>query len=294
MKRVFFLLLSITLTSAAKAADVSVTLLWETDRVELKTEMERQLEGLLGAMNKASDDTKAKLELTGLKINQETKDRLGMLWEHFSVNTLDDEIVTRCIERKASGEVRDYSIRSVGVLLVPKAEYKGDSLEMLVVRFSPDGMISDICFEANDHQYEKVLLNTLSDDDFYNRATMVAYCEKLKMAYYAKDMSWIRSMFDNPFRYDNNLDYLKNLERAFKSSGAISITIENSEIMQSRTSRDYYGFSFDVKWQNNHYQDCHTFFMFFDFRNPIHPMVHYTAILPEGSPVMSVDDFPLK
>ena len=100
-------------------------------------------------------------------------------------------------------------------------------------------------------------------------------------------------MFNGLLHHDNNLDYLKNLERVFKSSGAISITIENSKIMQSRTSRDYYGFSFDVKWQSNHYQDSHTFFMFFDFRNPIHPMVHYTAILPEGSPVMSVNDFDL-
>lgn len=262
-----------------------------------ETILKQQLVNFVKAIN-AAEKENASLDLSGIKMTASAKDLFFKLWGHFHIKTIEDFFADDYPVIQLDGGKAGYNVRDIGVTLIPKHQFSGDSLQQFSIYFLPDGTICDVCIALEHKQYRTTVIG-IDKDDLYPCLTMLSFCEKLKTAYYSKNMDLIEQSLENNLSDVRHTDlYLNNyrrlLKRVFAREVLLNYSINDINITLSSVDNRIYGLSIKQSWSSIHYQDTNLYFSLWDFRNPLEPIKHIVAIqsadTPEGKRI-GLDDF---
>ena len=256
----------------------------------------QQLTLFIEAINQTAKDEKTKPDLSNIKLSPSAKERFLMLWEHFRIKTIKDFQADNCSVIQLDGGKAGYNVRDIDVTIISKQQFSGDSLQQLSIYFLPDGTILDVCIALNHEQYRAAIIGK---DNLVSYLQMLSFCEKLKTAYYSKNIGYIEQSLENnlsnikyPELYLNN--YRNILKRVFARDELLDYNLNDINIELSQINKDIYGLSFKQSWSSIHYYDVSVYFSLWDFRDSSKPVIHFTAIQSAETPEekrITLEDF---
>lgn len=141
--------------------------------------------------------------------------------------------------------------------------------------------------------------------ELQQRMKILDYVEHFRTAYNQKDLKFIRQVFSDdaliitgrvittrkteihPSGYkleyakQTKTQYLKNLEKVFKSTRNVRVKFDDVIIVKHPTIKGIYGVTVRQKWTTDRYSDDGYVFMLWDFRNEYQPQIHVRTWQPE-------------
>lgn len=322
MKKILSLIIFAALATGARAEVVFTISDGVADQALCKR-MQTSVSNLLTAINNACQSN-SDINFTGVNITDDATHSLCMTWEGVHFSTEDNDIVDHCfMMRNASGGVRAYQLRNIGVNMTPIDDsYDGESRQEICVDFSPSGKITDINFAMSNSEYLTVMRDGTRLGDTENRLQIISWCEKLKNAYNQKDMSFMEAIFSddaliitgkvikerrhsdvqiaNPQRVEyvkqNKKEYLANLRKVFdrqSHNGYINVLFDDYRVVRHPSKPNYYGVTLTQKWHSRGYSDEGILFLIWDFNNPDEPQIHVRTWQPSIDTAFTLGDFKL-
>lgn len=308
MKRIFFILSFIVchLTYSTAYNQVRLVINEGVYDQHLKQQMEQAVSVVMTEINRSHETNLSQLSLPNIYMTKEAKQELNQLWENDHFRCVEDEIVLRCLTTHTGYQVR-------GIPLIVNAAKDGEELgyQEAVVSFDENGIITSFYYTVNPEIYSNLRKQWMQEKhhevtDLKDRMMILDYVEHFRTSYNQKDLKFLRQVFSpnaliitgkvikvgksevRPnggrqivYTPQTKQEYLKNLEKTFKSNSYIKVTFDNVMIVSHPTIKGIYGVTVKQKWNSSRYSDEGYVFMLWDFRNPDIPQIHVRTWQPE-------------
>ena len=273
---------------------------------QIKQQMERAVSVIMTEINRSQESNLNQLDLPAIYITRDARQELNQLWENDHFRCVEDEIVLRCLTTRTGYQVR-------GIPLIVNAADGGEELgyQEAVVSFDERGTITSFYYTINPEIYSNLRKQWMQEKhhevtDLKDRMMILDYVEHFRTSYNQKDLKFLRQVFSPNaliitgkvikvgksevmpnggrqivYTPQTKQEYLKNLEKTFKTNSYIKVTFENVMIVSHPTIKGIYGVTVQQKWNSNRYSDEGYVFMVWDFRNPDLPQIHVRTWQPE-------------
>ena len=183
--------LSIALSHIMAMAPVNDVVSFEIDRNDgidpsIPVErMEKNIAGLLTAMNKASTAQSSSIDFSGVEISEDAAFSLMLIWENVRMHTFDDDIIEKCVKLGHAPNLRGYEVQNIGVEMMPvnPDEYKESHNQEITLTLDPQGRISDFVISMGMHQYASMMKGAKTLEDIDQRQQILHFVEQFRTAY---------------------------------------------------------------------------------------------------------------
>lgn len=191
-------------------------------------------------------------------------------------------------------------------------------VEDVVFTFGKDKKINNVTFALSKQSIDDIASRNTWPDN--TKLLLINFLENYKTAYALKRLDYIKSIFsedaliiigsvvkvkENPeFGYTNNVkvkysrqskeQYMRNLERCFKSNEFINIRFADNNIRQSGKGNEVYGIQIKQDYFSSNYGDTGYLFLLIDLTDSIKPTIHVRTWQPQKSPdgsIIGISDF---
>ncbi|MBU0561677.1 MAG: hypothetical protein KKG93_19150 [Bacteroidetes bacterium] len=265
--------------------------------------VEKTTTDLLTLFNVAYAERK-KVEINLKSVSDHAKSSMNALWETAPFQCSETELITRLIKKTDGG----YELRNIPFTI----RLTNDSLhfEEGVFQYSDDGVIQEIYFGIETHQYNKLLRTGKDITDFRRRQMILSFVENFRTAYNRKDIDLLEKVFSEQAliivgrvieikKEKNDLleknlekkrvelirmskaEYIKNLRAVFKRNLFIDVGFDEIDVVQHRIYNDIYGVQLKQYWKSSTYRDVGYLFLMIDFEDEAKPLIHVRAWQPE-------------
>ena len=273
---------------------------------QIKQQMERAVSVIMTEINRSQESNLTQLDLPAIYITRDARQELNQLWENDHFRCVEDEIVLRCLTTRTGYQVR-------GIPLIVNAADGGEELgyQEAVVSFDERGTITSFYYTINPEIYSNLRKQWMQEKhhevtDLKDRMMILDYVEHFRTSYNQKDLKFLRQVFSPNaliitgkvikvgksevmpnggrqivYTPQTKQEYLKNLEKTFKSNSYIKVTFDNVMIVAHPTIKGIYGVTVKQHWKSSRYSDEGYVFMVWDFRNPDLPQIHVRTWQPE-------------
>ncbi len=270
----------------------------------LKDNIERTVTRLLNEINRCQEENTEKISLVSQYMMPEAVDDVSKLWanEHFRC----EEDIVEDVLHTLDG----YQVRNIP-LIVNAAKGKDElGYQEAVINFTKEGAIASFHYVANPDVYSSQIRGVLQNrryevTELKQRMKILDYVEHFRTAYNQKDLPFINQVFSDdaliitgrvittrksevhPHGYkldytrQTKAQYLKNLERVFKSTRYVRVKFDDVVIVAHPSIKGVYGVTVRQKWSTDRYSDDGYVFMLWDFRNESQPQIHVRTWQPE-------------
>lgn len=182
-------------------------------------------------------------------------------------------------------------------------------LEDVVFEFNEQNLICNISFALENQTVNSIMSRKAWSET--SRMTIINFLENYKTAFALERLDYIESMFSNdaliivgnvvyrttPSADGMNLqkkhieyntlsksEYIKRLEKGFKSKEYINIKFANADILPIIGRKDMYQIQLKQDYNSSNYGDQGYLFLVLDITNPKRPIIHVRAWQPEPDP----------
>ena len=308
MKKIFTVItLLLALTQPASAYNqVRLVINDGIQDQQLKQRMERAVSVVMTEINRSYEQRLNKLRLSETYVTREAREELNQLWANDRFRCVEEEVVERCLTTHNGYQVR-------GIPLIVDAAMSGEELgyQEAVFCFDSQGVITNLYYTVNPEIYSKLRMQWMQEKhheltDLKDRMMVLEYVEHFRTAYNRKDLKFLSQVFspnaliitgkvikmgktemkpngDRQIIYTTQSkdEYLRKLEKTFKSNAYIKVKFDEVVIVSHPTIRGVYGVTVKQRWKSSHYSDEGYVFMVWDFRNPDLPQIHVRTWQPE-------------
>lgn len=295
-----FLISAVTVLSQHKTA----IYLADFGNNSLRGKIEKTASDFLTALNLAYIDS-TQPDIASLQITDLGKKSLKALWSTAPFQCGETEIITNIVKDESGS---GYEIRNIPFII--KINKDSVAHEEGVLIFTPTGMLENIFFGLETHQYNKLLRTGKDITDFRRRQLILNFIENFRTAYNRKDLDLLTKVFSdnaliivghvikekqgNNKMMENNLEkkkveliryskkqYLEHLKQVFKRNEFIDVGFEDIDIVQHRIYPNIYGAQMKQYWKSSTYSDVGYLFLMIDFKDENNPLIHVRAWQPE-------------
>ena len=268
----------------------------------LKSAAEKNISVLLNNLAKAYDENETSLDFKLAVVSGEANTTINDIWSSTKFYCTKPEI-REIIIKTSNG----YQIRNIPVLVA--AEDEEEQEQEIVIELDRKGIITDLYFSLNFHQYQNVMAaNGVVDKT--RREIILNFMEMLKTAYMKKDLKFIDDVFsekaliivgktvqktDKPvmtmssnketfarqstgntvYTKLTKQEYLDKLKTVFTNNKSISLKFENIEVERHLKTgyESFYGVHLKQHWKADTYKDYGLMFFLIQFRENEHPLI---------------------
>lgn len=309
---IIFIILSFA-ASAQHRTNIEIS---NNDNSSLHTSLASAATLIVASFNNAyTSDTAPGLE--GVKVTSSARKNIQSLWETAPF---------LCPETNVKLDVVKQGNGNIELRPIPfVVNSEGESVEEEgVLVFNPAGVLEDMYFGIETHQYKKLLTKGVNVTDIRRRQIILDFVENFRTAYNRKDIDYIEKVFsDNALiivgrviqkqemgvdLLEKNLDYdkvqlikqdkktyISNLRNTFTRNKFIKVGFDRIEIMQHRKHSYLYGVTLDQLWQSSSYSDKGYLFLMIDFKDEEKPLIHVRSWQPKeftkAEQVLTLGDF---
>lgn len=181
--------------------------------------------------------------------------------------------------------------------------------EYLVFTLDYNGMIVDLDYTVEQHQYENIIQFGKNVSDESQRRLILKFIERYRTAYNRKDLPYLEKVFSDhaliivgivvqEFKQSDDYltehtllgsqevklivrskrEYLDTLrEKVFKQNSWISVKFTKIEVIQHDSIPDIYGAMIRQEWASERYSDRGYLFLLFDFQDKTQPIIYVRA-----------------
>ena len=281
---------------------------------------ESTLGSLLTAIDNAGRSGGA-LELGGINIQPEARDRLMSLWStyHFVVKS-------PTVQSKIYTDHQGYQVRDIDITVKPIDNLYHESLNrQICISFNKSGQITGVRPQLETQEsMDKFFAGARPmTEDFANRQEILKFVEDFRCYYEEKNVKALDAIFsddaiiitgsmmtkkkrgrdgwqiskDVTYKHQTKPEYLKNLQSIFQNNRRISCKFDKITIKRHGSLDHVYGVTLHQDWATDRYKDQGWVFLLWDFSDPTHPQIHVRTWQPNemvaGDPdnVYDLQDF---
>lgn len=268
--------------------------------------MERNIAGLLTAMNTAASIRSNTIDFSGIEISEDASFSLMLIWENVRMHTFDDDIIQKCVKLGSSPNFRGYEVQNIGVEMMPlnPGEYKEARNQEITITLDPQGRISDFVISMGMHQYASMMKGAKTLEDIDQRQQILHFVEQFRTAYCEKNKQFMEDIFSDDALIITGrvrkravieqgivavVDYTKQtkreyLTRLFKKfdipNSYINVKFDDIEVERNPLNPDIYGVTVRQEWHSSGYSDVGTVFLLWDFTNKDKPKIYVRTWQP--------------
>ena len=276
----------------------------ETAPDDVRQTMQANAKALFAEINRAYDQNKQGLTLSGSNLTKEAIERIQTLWAVSHFYCTETSITARVLKSidKNSKAIK-YQVRNIPVYFA-EGETDEDKYQGMVIEFTLSGQISDLYNAIAQTQYDKIWEKSNDVTDKRRRQMILEFVENFRTAYNTKDLSYLDKVYsedaliitgkvrpaddaidlDKPQVMDSkkvNLEYsvqdkrtyLANLKRAFNRNAYINIKFDNIVVTQLTGNPGIYGVLLIQSWNSSTYSDKGWLFLIIDFKDEDNPLI---------------------
>ncbi len=268
--------------------------------------MEKNIMGLLTAMNRAATAKSSSIDFTGVEISEDASFSLMLIWENVRMHTFDDDIIQKCVSLGSFPNVRGYEVQNIGVEMMPinPAEYKEARNQEITITMDRQGRISDFVISMGMHQYASMMKGAKTLEDIDQRQQILHFVEQFRTAYCEKNKQFLEDIFSDDaliitgrVRTRTTLeqgiatvvDYTKQTKREYLNklfakfdmpNSYINVKFDEIEVERNPINTDIYGVTVRQEWHSTGYSDVGTVFLLWDFTNKSAPKIYVRTWQP--------------
>lgn len=268
--------------------------------------IEKNIGGLLTAMNKAAAAQSSSIDFSGIEISDDASLSLMMIWENVRMHTYDDDIIQPCVKLGNANNPRGYEIQNIGVEMLPinPAEYKEDSNQEITITLDKQGRISDFVISMGMHQVSKMMKGAKTLDDIDQRQQILHFVEQFRTAYCEKNEKFLEDIFSDDaliitgrvrkraslesgigtvidYTKQGKREYLDRLFAKFRTPNTyINVKFDEIEVERNPVNANIYGVTLRQEWYSNGYSDVGTVFLLWDFTSKDSPKIYVRTWQP--------------
>lgn len=299
--------LSLVLGTLTAAADDVVT--FEFDRNDgidpsvPVARMEKNIAGLLTAINKAATAKSSSIDFAGVEISDAAAYSLMLVWENVRMRTFDDDIIQKMIKL---GGARGYEVMNIGVEMMPlnPDDYKEPRNQEITITLDPQGRISDFVISMGLHQYSSMMKGAKTLEDIDQRQQILHFVEQFRTAYCEKNKQFLNDIFSDEaliitgrvrkrvsnekriaavveYTKQSKEEYLARLFQKFDMPNSyINVKFDDIEVERNPLNPDIYGVTVRQEWNSTGYSDVGTVFLLWDFTKKDEPKIYVRTWQP--------------
>ena len=315
MKRILYLFMVIcvysaihaqTLTvKAAKANNISFTILSGISDDSIKSKIERNVNKILTEVN-AAQTAGRNLDFSVMDVNSNVQQTMTMLWEVSPFKCTEEEIVEPCLTTGTG-----YQVRNIPLMMKPigESEFNDEEFQEAVISFDQQGNVESFYFSISTNLYMSVIKSNLEPADLRHRQMILDYIEQIRTAYAQKDIDFLNQVFcDNDsvlgnatssihYIKNSKKQYIENLRRVFQREDHFKAHFDDIEVRRHPIEPDFYGVTVLHGWTSGNYHDEGYLFMLWDFTDENAPQIHVRTWQPSmtnGKPLPKDEIFGLQ
>jgi len=276
----------------------------ETAPDYVRQAMQANAKALFAEINRAYDQNKQGLTLSGDNLSKEAIERIQTLWAVSHFYCTETSITARVLKSSdKNNTAKKYQVRNIPVYFA-EGETDEDRYQDMVIEFTLSGQISDLYNAIAPTQYPKIWEKSNGVTDGRRRQIILEFVENFRTAYNTKDLPYLDKVYsedaliitgkvkkaDNAINLDKpkvmdakkvNLEYsvqdkrtyLANLKRAFDRNAYINIKFDNIVVKQHEGNPDIYGVLLIQSWNSSTYSDKGWLFLIIDFKDEDNPLI---------------------
>ncbi len=291
-----FITFALVLSCSAQSPVVKLNVIGGIQNQSLKSNIEKNTNHLLSAINTAYINGKSELVVDNKIITPEALKSLHDLWGdfHFYCDraTISENLLTIA---------QSYQIRNIPIV------FNNDEQSAVICYNKNDGMIIDFHFGLEIHHYNSIMQPEKVVDQT-RREIILNFVEDFRTAYIRKDSAYISKVFSDyaliivgriiqqtnissdqmysnlstqevDYIVLNKSEYLERLSRLFETNDYLTLHFKDIEVNQHKKYPNFYGILLEQKWQwtNNQgikgYGDEGYLFLVIQFRDNDHPLI---------------------
>lgn len=305
MKKTFIVIFACIMSHLVMTAQSTVTFVVRDgiDNSALKSTIESQATKLLEMFNTAQKAGKNTLNFGGIKINDEARQTILLIWKYQHMQVWLDEGEEEAYIEETALKMRgnQYQIRNIPIRLqTVKGQEKKEYTEVSI-NFDVQGTIVDFNITMSKQQYGEILKNAVSVEDEYNRKMLAHWMDQMQTAYNMRDISFFEAIFSEDaliitgkrkmgrertdarlkdkvaFEYNiqTKQEYLSKLKGIFdpKKNPNINISFTDRKYRRHGGNPRYYMVDCTQYWNTTSYSDVGHLFVIWDFKNPEQPQI---------------------
>lgn len=305
MKKFLFTLSIFLMSNVIAIASSAVTFVVRNgiDNPTLKANIESQATKLLEMLNEAQEAGKNTLNFNGLRINDEARQTILLIWKYQHMHVWLDEGEEEAYIEETVLTMRgnQYQVRNIPMRMqTVKGEAKKEYNEVSI-NFDRNGYIVDFNITMSKQQYGEILKNAIDVEDEYNRKMLAHWMDQLQTAYNMRDMSFFEAVFSEDaliitgkrkmvrqqtdarlkdqaaFEYNvsTKREYLTKLSKIFdpKVNPQINILFTDKKYRRHGGNPRYYMVDCTQHWNTTRYSDVGHLFVIWDFKDPENPQI---------------------
>ncbi len=308
--RHLFAVIALTLSAiVAPAQDVVTFEIDQNDGVDPSIpvkKIERNVAGLLTAMNQAATNRSSTIDFTGIDITDDAAFSLMLIWENLRMHTFDDDIIQKCLKLGHEPRLRGYEVQNIGVEVMPvnPAEYKEARNQEVSITLDTQGRISDFVISMGMHQYASMMKGAKTLEDIDQRQQILHFVEQFRTAYCEKNKQFMEDIFSDDaliitgrvrqrssvekgmasvveYTKQGKREYLNRLFRKFDMPNSyINVKFDEIEVERNPINPDIYGVTVRQEWYSPGYSDVGTVFLLWDFTLKDKPQIYVRTWQP--------------
>lgn len=268
--------------------------------------MEKNIAGLLTAMNRAFTAKSGSIDFSGVEISKDAAFSLMLIWENVRMHTFDDDIIEKCVKLGHAPNLRGYEIQNIGVEMMPvnPNEYRESRNQEITITLDPQGRISDFVISMGMHQYSSMMKGAKTLEDIDQRQQILHFVEQFRTAYCEKNKQFLEDVFSDDaliitgrvrqravaekgisavvdYTRQSKREYLDRLFRKFDMKNSyINVKFDDIEVERNPLNPDIYGVTVRQEWYSTGYSDVGTVFLLWDFTNKLRPQIYVRTWQP--------------
>ncbi len=294
---IFFWITFFIVSNGYAQVTTKVTIAGGYPSAMLKNSAEKNISALLNALSKAYDENESSLVFKPAMVSEKASESINDIWlsTHFYCTQPD---IREILIKSSDG----YQVRNIPV------SADGEEQE-IVVEVNKKGVITDLYFSLNLHQYQNVMTSN-GVVDKTRREIILNFMEMLKTAYMRKDLKFMDDVFsekaliivgktiqktDTPALTLNSnketfarqtsdqtiytkltkQEYLNRLKTVFSNNKSIQLKFEDIEVERhlKKGYESFYGVHLKQHWKSDAYKDYGLLFFLIQFRENDHPLI---------------------
>jgi hypothetical protein len=297
----FILSLSVSCIIDADAETTVFRVMDGVDNPQLKAAIERNMNTMFAAFNKAASEEKSKLNLPDKGFSKTVQKELNEMWKSSSFVVSKPVIKDHCLTTPTG-----FQIRNIPVTMLSADEKENE--QEIVVNFLKDGTVDDVEIALDAQCYKAIIEDNQSVTDLARRQIIINFVEAFRTAYNRKDMAYLRQIYsDNAliitghivktqpipdsstqllssakivYQKQTKQQYLQNLEMVFKTAKYLNVLFSDVDVVQHPKYDDIYGVTLKQNWHTNRYSDEGYLFLMIDFKNEQNPLIQVRTWQP--------------
>ncbi len=273
MRRLFVLLLTITILNSVWGQNVSFKFSDGLYNETLKNNVEKNISALLTNINRAAEQKATKVSMNGVKMTPQAISAFNDLWTFMPFRCENRANVERCIQT-----VTGYQVRGIEVTVTDESEIVGSETRELTIGFNSSGDISGVFFSLEQHNINSIIKNGHNVTDTRRREEILNFVERYRSYYDQKDIQSIDDVFSSDaliitgkevkrkspegfmvtvaeYKEQNKEEYIETLRGIFRRNSYVKVTFKGIEVAQHPTKDSIYIVTLHQNWRTPKYQD---------------------------------------